>query len=436
MSIKIALLGCGTVGTEVARLLKENKDIFTARAGDELELIGISVRNLDAPRDPIIDRDLLTDDAEGLIEKADIVIELIGGIEPPRSLVLKALNSGKSVVTGNKALLAAHGPELYEAAAANDVDIYYEAAVAGAVPVVYALRESMTGDRVLSVHGILNGTTNYILDEMTTKGLSYETALAQAQALGYAEADPTADVDGHDAAAKIAILASLAFHKRVSIDDVYVEGIRNVTAADIATAKAMGYVIKLIATTQMISNGTNNGIEVRVSPTMVPLSNPLASVQGSFNAVTIEGAAADRLTFHGRGAGGAPTASAVLSDVIAAAAKIVGGGRAPKEIVYGDTPILDPCESRSRYFITVVVQDVIGTLAAVADVFAEAGVSVSAIMQTPVREEGAEQDPADAQYLTITTHEAKQCEIEETVRNLEARKEVDRVIRMYRVEAN
>ena len=221
--VRVALLGCGTVGTQVARLLDEQAADLTARAGAWLHLVGIAVRDAEAPRDPVIDRTLLTTDASGLIASADIVIELIGGIEPARTYILEAFEHGASVVTGNKALLAAHGPELYEAAARADVDLYYEAAVAGAVPVVYGLRESLAGDRITAVLGIVNGTTNYILDEMTTKGLEFDDVLAEAQRLGYAEADPTADVDGFDAAAKCAILASLAFHSRVAMDEVHVE---------------------------------------------------------------------------------------------------------------------------------------------------------------------------------------------------------------------
>mgnify|MGYP000394246622 FL=1 len=243
----------------------------------------------------------------------DLVIELIGGIEPARTLILAAFKAGASVITGNKALIAAHGPELYAAAEAADTDFYYEAAVAGAIPVVYALRESMAGDRVTSVLGIVNGTTNYILDEMSAKGLSFEEALACAQELGYAEADPTADVDGLDAAAKAAIIASLAFHTRVGLDDVTVEGIRSITARDIREAHASGCEIKLLAIAQRRDDDHARGISVRVHPALVPADHPLASVHGAFNAVLVEAESAGRLMFYGQGAGGAPTASAVLS---------------------------------------------------------------------------------------------------------------------------
>ncbi len=432
-SIKIALLGCGTVGTAVAKLLAEQQDVLAARAGAPLELIGIAVNNLDSERDPAIDRTLLTDDPHSIISQADLVIELIGGIEPPRSLIHEAISAGASVITGNKALLAAHGPEIYEAAAEKNVDVYYEAAVAGAVPVVYGLRESLAGDRVLAVQGILNGTTNFILDEMTTKGLDYAEVLARAQELGFAEADPTADVDGFDAAAKAAILASLAFHTRVSLDDVHVHGIRDITAADIAVAKDAGYVIKLIATARLVDDDGAYGIEVRVNPSMVPQAHPLASVGGSFNAIVIEAAAADRLMLYGRGAGGAPTASAVLSDVVAAASKRVQGGRAPLEVLFGDVPLLAPDESVSRYFMTIAVRDEVGTLAEISQLLAQCGVSILELRQSSV-DQSADEDDGGLAYLTITTHRAKQSDVRRTVEALGELDSVDHIVRLFRVE--
>lgn len=422
MTIKIALLGAGTVGSQVARLLKEESELLSARAGAPLELVGISVSNIDAERDPWIDRDLLTTDSTALIEKADIVIELIGGVDLPRKLVLHALGSGKSVVTGNKALLAEHGPEIYDLAKEKNVDVYYEAAVAGAVPVVYAVRESLAGDTVRAIQGILNGTTNYILDEMTTKGLAFEDVLKVAQDLGYAEADPTADVDGHDAAAKIAILASLAFHKRVHIDDVHVEGIRSITAEDIAAATTGGYVIKLIATATQDDAGK---IDVRVNPTLVPEAHPLASIGGSFNAVVIEAEAADRLMFYGRGAGGAPTASAVLSDVVAAAAKRVVGGRAPQEIVLGESEFVSADDSCSKYFIRMKVKDHVGVLAELTRYFADAGVSISSVHQEEIAADG------DVS-LTVTTHSARAADVAATIDSINQAQTAE-VVRVLRV---
>lgn len=424
MSVKIALLGCGTVGTAVATMLQEQGKDFAQRAGDALELIGIGVRNLDAPRDPAIDRSLLTDDFDTLMKGADVVIELIGGIEPARTHVLNAIAGGASVVTGNKALLAEHGPEIYEAAARADVDIYYEAAVAGAVPVVYGLRESLAGDRVESVLGIVNGTTNYILDEMETKGLTFDEALKDAQDLGFAEADPTADVDGHDAAAKIAILASLAFHTRVPIEKVPTTGIRAITADDIEAAKTDGYAIKLLA----IARRQEAGIELSVEPTLVPREHPLAAVRGSFNSVVIEASGAGRLMFYGRGAGGAPTASAVLSDVVAAAAKRVYGGRAPRELAYADLPILSPEDAVASYRIDFAIEDRAGVLTQLSGAFAESGVSIAAVRQAQGDDESA--------LLTVTTHEAKSSDVTAALDAIKAGDYVSDVLQVMRVEGN
>lgn len=425
--VKVALLGCGTVGTQVARLLGEQAEDFAARSGARLRLIGIAVRDASAPRDPAIDTALLTEDADSIIDQADIVIELIGGIEPARTHILRAFKAGASVVTGNKALLAEHGPELYEAAAAANVDLYYEAAVAGAIPVVYGLRESLAGDRITQVLGIVNGTTNYILDEMTVAGLSFDEALKQAQELGFAEADPTADVDGWDAAAKCAILASLAFHTRVELSDVEVTGIRDITAADIASATAAGYVIKLLANAKR----HEDGIEVSVAPTLVPADHPLATVHGSFNAVVIEAEAADRLMFYGRGAGGAPTASAVLSDVVAAASHKVLGGNAPRELIYGDLPILPASHTRARHQLELVVVDQIGVLTEVTGVFARHGVSISAVAQSYSRGK-----KSDTCHLTVTTHEAQQNELDATLADLRESSFVTDIVRVIRVEEN
>ena len=420
--VKIALLGAGTVGTQVARLLSEQKEDLAARSGAQLELVGIAVRDVSAPRDPAVDRSLLTDDPASIIDEADIVIELMGGIEPARAYIFRAFAAGASVVTGNKALLAAHGPELYEAAAQADVDLYYEAAVAGAVPVVYGLRESLAGDRITAVLGIVNGTTNYILDEMTVKGLDFDEALAKAQELGYAEADPTADVDGLDAAAKCAILASLAFHTRVGIDDVHVHGIRSITKADIESAGRSGCVVKLVASAKR----RPEGIELHVGPTLVPLDHPLASVRGAFNAVVIEAEAADRLMFYGPGAGGAPTASAVLSDVVAAASHKVDGGRAPRELIYGDIPVLEASRGRSSFQAEFAVRDEIGVLTKVTGVFAAHGVSIRAVVQT-AGEDGLAR-------LTVSTHEALQADLEATLAELADAEFISEVYNVNRVE--
>ncbi|WP_323745086.1 homoserine dehydrogenase [Actinomyces haliotis] len=422
--LKVGVLGAGTVGTQVIRLLLEQSEEFTARSGARLEITGVAVRNVAAPRDESVPRELLTDDATAVATSNALVIELIGGIEPARTLILAAFKAGASVITGNKALIAAYGPELYAAAAAADVDFYYEAAVAGAIPVVYALRESMAGDRVTSVLGIVNGTTNYILDEMSIKGLSFDEALATAQELGYAEADPTADVDGLDAAAKCAIIASLAFHTRVGLDDVTVEGIRSVTAEDIREAHASGCEIKLLAIAQRREDAHARGISVRVHPALVPAHHPLASVHGAFNAVLIEAESAGRLMFYGQGAGGAPTASAVLSDVVAAAAHRVNGGQAPRESSYAELPVLGPEAAVTRYQVQLRVDDQPGSLATVAGVFAANGVSIDSVRQS------AYVGAAEA-TVTIVTHPASIFHLDAAV---DALRDEDRVLDVLSIQ--
>ena len=400
-ALRVGVLGSGTVGTQVVRLLLEQADDFAARSGARLEVTGVAVRNLDAPRDPSVPRALLTDDVTAVATGNDIVIELIGGIEPARTLTLAAFKSGASVVTGNKALIAAHGPELYDAAAAAGTDFYYEAAVAGAIPVVYALRESMAGDRVTSVLGIVNGTT--------------------------AEADPTADVDGLDAAAKAAIIASLAFHTRVGLSDVQVEGIRDVTADDIREAHASGCEIKLLAIAQCRDDAHARGVSVRVHPSLVPAANPLASVHGAFNAVLIEAESAGRLMFYGQGAGGAPTASAVLSDVVAAAFHRVNGGQAPRESNYADLPILGPASAVTRYQVQLRVDDQPGSLAIVAGVFADNEVSIDSVRQS------AYVGGRDA-IVTIVTHPAGVFHLDAAVDALRDEARVPEVVSVRRVE--
>ncbi len=412
--LKVTVLGAGTVGSQVIRLLDEQSTEFADRVGAPLEVTNVVVRDVNAPRDVVIDPKLLTTDAEAAIADADLVIELIGGIEPARTLVLSALSQGRSVVTGNKALLAAHGPELYAAAAEADTDLYYEAAVAGAVPVVYGLRESLAGDRITQVIGIVNGTTNFILDQMASTGASYEDALAEAQALGFAEADPSADVDGLDAAAKGAILASLAFHTRVSIDDVAVEGITGVTADDIAEAKRTDQVIKLLAIAQRHVGEDGESVSVRVHPTLVPLDSPLATVAGAYNAIIIEGEAAGQLMFYGQGAGGAPTASAVLSDLVAAASHRVHGGNAPRESVYAQLPMLGAGLTTSEFQLRLQVEDHVGVLAAVATIFANSGVSIASVDQ---RYDQPEIDGTCT--LIISTHDTTETDMAKVRADLE-----------------
>ena len=335
--VRVALLGCGSVGSQVAAALAEGSAAraeLSARAGAEIELVGVAVRDTGRPREGV-DPALLTTDAAALVRRADVVVELVGGLEPARTLLLDAIAAGASVVTGNKALLAAHGSELHAAAHAAGVDLYFEAAVAGAIPIIRPLRESLAGDRVERVLGIVNGTTNYVLDQMDTHGQSFDDAVARAQELGFAEADPTADVDGWDAAAKAAILATLAFHTPVTIDDVHREGIRAVSAEDVAAAREAGAVVKLLAvaerTTGVDDDGAAvEGVQARVHPVLLSREHPLASVRGAYNAVFVEAAAAGDLMFYGQCAGGRPTASAVLGDLVTLARHRQDGSQVPR----------------------------------------------------------------------------------------------------------
>ncbi|MFY7935120.1 MAG: homoserine dehydrogenase, partial [Candidatus Nanopelagicus sp.] len=336
-TLKVGMLGCGVVGLQIARLLINNKADLSSRAGANLELVKISVRDIKSKREGI-PSSLLTTDSNSIVSdpEIDLIIEVIGGIDPAKDLILTAIKNGKSVVTANKALLAKDGAQLYEAADKANVDLYYEAAVAGAIPILRPLRESLVGDHVLRVMGIVNGTTNYILTKMDENGTAFSDALKQAQNLGFAESDPTADVEGIDAAAKAAILASLAFHSRVTDSDVYREGISKITATDVKVAKAIDMVIKLLAIAELTSEGS---ISVRVHPALISRDHPLASVRDSFNAVFVEAQAAGQMMFYGRGAGGEPTASAILGDLVAVARHKVSGGLGPKESDYADLKI-------------------------------------------------------------------------------------------------
>ncbi|WP_018295805.1 homoserine dehydrogenase [Corynebacterium lubricantis] len=428
-SVGVAVLGMGTVGTEVLRLIAENPNAYANRIGGRIELKGVAVSDLSKPR-PGVDPALLTDDAEALINRddVDIVVEVIGGIEYPRKLILQALQAGKSVVTANKALVAAHASELGEAADKAGVDLYFEAAVAAAIPVVGMLRRSLAGDQIQRISGIVNGTTNFILDAMATTGATYEDALAEATRLGYAEADPTADVEGHDAASKAAILASLGFHTRVTFDDVHCEGITNITAEDIAAASEAGYTIKLLAICEkLVDENGNKSVNARVHPTLVPNEHPLATVDKSYNAIFVEAEAAGRLMFYGNGAGGAPTASAVLGDVIGAARNKVHGGRAPGENPYANHPIADFGEVTTRYHIDMNVVDRLGVLSLIADHFAKAGISLRT-----VRQEEAEDETVAR--LIVVTHEALEKDLRAIVTELEGTEDVLEVRSVIRLD--
>ena len=431
--LRIALLGCGVVGTAVAWLLTENAGDLRARVGRSLEIVGVAVRRPDKDRSETgVDASLFTTDAAELVTRADVVIEVIGGIEPARTLILAAMQHGASVVTANKALLAEDGPRLYQAAQDFDVDLYYEASVAGAIPLLRPLRESLVGDDVHRILGIVNGTTNYVLDKMDSTGAGFADAVEQAQALGYAEADPTADVEGFDAAAKAAILASLAFHTRVNAKDVYREGITEVSAADIKAARDMDCVVKLLAICERMK-GDEGGISVRVHPAMIPRTHPLAGVREAFNAVFVEAEAAGSLMFYGQGAGGAPPASAILGDVVAVARHKVVGGRGPGESTYKDLPILAMGQALTRYHIRLDVADRPGVLAQVALAFAEQHVSIETVRQQPLSPDPENPDEGRAS-LVVVTHSACDAALSATVDALAALSTVRGVTSVMRVE--
>jgi homoserine dehydrogenase len=423
-SLRLALLGGGTVGTHVARLLAQHAEDLSSRVGAPLELVGVAVRDLTKSREGI-DPKLLTTDAMSLVDRddVDLVIEVMGGIEPARSLILTAMERGASVITANKALLAADGATLHAAAQKHGVDLYYEASVAGAIPLLRPLGESLAGDRVRRVLGIVNGTTNFILSKMDEQGADYDDVLSEAQALGYAEADPTADVGGFDAAAKASILASLAFHTRVTNEDVHIEGITEVTSADVRAARDMGFVIKLLAIAELSTD--ERGVVVRVHPTMVPRDHPLASVRDAFNAVFIEAEAAGEVMFYGRGAGGAPTASAVVGDVVAAARNRLAGSRRPGESAYAGLEVRGIGEALTRYYINLDVADQPGVLAQIAQAFADHGVSIQV-----VRQDGHGDDAG----LVLRTHRASDAALAATVAALRTMSAVRNVVGVMRVE--
>jgi len=398
--IYIGMLGCGVVGSQVAALLEKNNAELSTRAGAKLILKKIAVRDIKAARAGI-SPSLFTTDAQSVINDSeiDIIIEVMGGIDPARELILSAIKNGKSVITANKALLATHGADLFTAADNKGVDLYYEAAVAGAIPIIRPMRESLVGDQITRVMGIVNGTTNYILTKMDEEGRAFADVLKEAQSLGYAEADPTADVEGIDAASKAAIIAGLAFHSRVSVDDVYREGISTITAAD-------------------------DRISVRVHPTLIPRSHPLAAVRNAFNAVFVEAKSAGQLMFYGPGAGGAPTASAILGDVVAVARHRVSDSVGPRESDYADRAIAPIGDTKTQFLIRLNVADKPGVLAAIAQVFSQEGVSI----QT-VRQSGRGNDAE----LIVVSHGATEAALSATVSALSKMDIVSKVESVLRV---
>ncbi|AEF35293.1 homoserine dehydrogenase ThrA [Mycolicibacter sinensis] len=428
----VAVLGLGNVGSEVVRILEASADDLAARIGAPLVLRGVGVRRVADDRGVPVE--LLTDDVDSLVSRSDvdIVVELMGPVEPARNAILSAIKHGKSVITANKALLSRSTGELAEAAETARVDMYFEASVAGAIPVIRPLTQSLAGDTVLRVAGIVNGTTNYILSEMDSTGADYASALADASALGYAEADPTADVEGYDAAAKAAILASIAFHTRVTADDVYREGITNITPEDAAAARALGCTIKLLAICERISSrGGQQRVSARVYPALVPLEHPLATVNGAFNAVVVEAEAAGRLMFYGQGAGGSPTASAVMGDLVMAARNRVQGGRGPRESKYAQLAIAPIGDVQTRYYVSMDVADKPGVLATVAAEFAAHEVSIAEVRQEGVTDE--EGQPIGAR-IVVVTHRAAESALSETVAALAELDAVQQVASVLRLE--
>ncbi|MBK0330377.1 homoserine dehydrogenase [Brachybacterium sp. MASK1Z-5] len=428
--LRVAVLGAGTVGADVLRVIGTSGDELAHRIGAPLEVTGIAVTDLGKDRGEHVDRALLTDDPASAIAGADIVVEVMGGIEPARTLLLEAMSHGASVVTANKALLAQDGVALYEAADANGVDLHFEAAVAGAIPLVRPIRESLAGDRIEKVLGIVNGTTNYVLDAMARTGASFDDALASAQELGYAEADPTADVEGHDAAAKASILASLAFHTRVGMQDVHCEGITSVTAADIAAASRMGRTIKLLSIVERVEEEGEERVSARVYPAMLPDSHPLASVSEAYNAVFVEAEAAGSLMFYGQGAGGAPTASAVLGDLVTVARQRVHGGVGPRESRYADLGIIPVDALRNAFYVSLTVQDKPGVLAEVAGTLSSHGISISTIHQET---EPAEEGEPERARIGIATYRALESAMDSALDDLDSSGAVltiDSVIRL------
>ena len=424
--VRVALLGGGTVGSQVARLMADSAEDLQARAGAPLELVAVAVRDLAKPR-PGIPADLLTDDPFSVVkrEDVDIVIEVMGGIDPTKELLETALRNGASVITANKALLSEHGATLHEIAHENGVDLFYEAAVAGAIPLLRPLRESLAGDQVQRVLGIVNGTTNYILTKMDEEGADYGEVLAEAQRLGYAEADPTADVEGHDAAAKAAILATLAFHSSVTLSDVYCEGISSVTLRDVEAAKDLGFVIKLLAVAERTPDG--QGVVTRVHPAMVARSHPLASVRDAFNAVFVEAESAGQMMFYGRGAGGEPTASAVLGDLVTAARNRRAGAAGQAQSVYAGLQPRPIGEAVTRYTVNLDVADRPGVLAQIAMSFGDHDVSIRTVRQDTDEATGHAS-------LLIRTHAATEAALSATVTALRDLDSVNEVVAVMRVE--
>ena len=421
--IRVGQIGCGTVGSGVIRILRDNAEGISRRTGCEIRVKCVAVAGLADPRYVEVPESMLTTDAMTMIRdpEVDIVVEVMGGIEPTRGFMLAAFAAGKHVVSANKELMSTHGGEILRAAEEAGVDIAYEASVGGGIPILLPLKQSLAGNAVYQMLGIVNGTTNYVLTRMTEEGLSFSQAIAKAQSLGYAEADPSADVEGRDAAAKLAILASIAFNSRVTLDDVYAEGITGITSDDIAFGRDLGYVIKLLA----VAKDEADGISVRVHPTMIPVDHPLAAVRDENNAIFVSGDAVGELMFYGKGAGSMPAASAVVGDVISISRNMISGGRMVGCTCFYDKPIKDMADVVCRYFMIFDVPDRPGVLARIAGVFGDNGVSIKSVIQHGMGKEAR---------IVLITHAVREESIRATVRGLEELEAVNRIVSVIRVE--
>jgi len=423
-TLRVGLLGCGTVGTAVTRLLHDHREDIARRAGCRLEVSKVAVRDPSKRRDVPVHPSAFTPDPMEVVDDpdVDIVCELMGGSEPAGSLILAAFDRDKPVVTANKELLSTRGRELFDASDAKGLDLYFEAAVGGGIPLVRPLKESLTGERLTSIIGIVNGTTNYVLTRMSEDGMSFAEALGEAQRLGYAEGDPTADVDGHDAAAKCAILASIAFNARVVAGDVYREGIGTVTTEDIEFARRLGYVVKLLAIAEL----HEERVAARVHPAMIPAGHPLAAVRDAFNGVFVEGPNVGELMFYGRGAGGEPTATAVVGDLVTVARNLLAGARGVGCTCFLERSLRPMSEMEGQYYILLRVEDRPGVLAEIASVFGRNDVSIKSVWQ--------EGTGADAQLVFIT-HRAREGSFQQAVTELGGIRAVEEVRSILRVEA-
>jgi homoserine dehydrogenase len=424
-TVKIGLLGCGTVGIGVVRLLTEKSTEYARRCGYKLELARVLVRDLNAPRHPSLDPALLTVDPADILEDEEIqiIVEVMGGIDPAKEYILQAIGSGKHVVTANKALIARHGQELFEAASENEVSLYIEASVAGGLPIIQTLKRSLVANQLLSLHGIINGTTNYILSAMTEEGREFQEVLSEAQAKGYAEADPTDDVEGYDAVYKLAILSSLIFEQRIPLKQIHRVGITRIASQDIDYAKQFGYVIKLLA----IAKQENGHFQARVSPTMIPVDHPLASVNGVYNAILIKGDAAGDIMFYGQGAGSMPTASAVVSDIMNIATELENPPNALMACSHSGDPVnLGPLDSVvNRYYVRVLTQDKSGVLGQIGLLLGKEDISVHTLLQRKT-------DPGNAELVFIT-HPVSDQKLRQAIaqiRQMETTQEIFSIIRV------